>query len=106
MRILLDECVDRRLARDIPQHDVMTVSQMGWSGIKNGNLLGLAEEEFDAFVTVDRNLSFQQNLSQYNIAVFVLEARTNRLRDLQPLIPKLLESLPNTKCGEATVIQQ
>lgn len=78
---------------------------MGWSGVKNGNLLGLAEKEFDAFVTVDRNLSFQQNLSQHHIAVLVLCARTNRLRDLQPLIPKLLESLYNAKFGEALVIE-
>ncbi len=105
MKILLDECVDRRLARDIPQHDVKTISQMGWSGIKNGNLLGLAEKEFDAFVTVDRNLSYQQNLSQYDITVLVLRARTNRLRDLQPLLPKLLESLSHAKHGEAIVIQ-
>ena len=105
MRILLDECVDRRLAKDIPQHDVKTVSQMGWSGVKNGHLLTLAEKEFDAFVTVDRNLSFQQNLSQYNIAVLVLKAQTNRLRDLQPLIPMLHELLPKAKRGEAFVIE-
>ena len=55
MRILLDECVDRRLAKAIPQHDVKTVPQMGWPGIKNGELLALAAGEFEVFVTVDRN---------------------------------------------------
>jgi hypothetical protein len=55
---------------------------MGWAGIKNGDLLVLAEKQFEVFVTVDRNLSFQQNLIGYNIAVLVLRARTNRLRDL------------------------
>ena len=60
MKILLDECVDRRLATEIYGHDVNTVPQMGWAGIKNGDLLALAENSFDLFVTVDRNLSFQQ----------------------------------------------
>lgn len=65
MKILLDECVDRRLAKDIVGHEVKTVPQMGWATIKNGELLTLAEREFDVFVTVDRNLSFQQNLPRY-----------------------------------------
>ena len=54
MKILLDECVDRRFARDLTGHEVTTVPKHGWSGIKNGELLGLAQNEFDAFVTVDR----------------------------------------------------
>ena len=58
MRILLDECVDARLAREIVGHDVRTVPQMGWAGTPDGPLLGLAEGEFDAFVTTDRNLPF------------------------------------------------
>ena len=60
MKILLDECIDRRLARELKGHTVKTVPQMGWAGIKNGRLLAAAEKEFDVFVTVDRNLSFQQ----------------------------------------------
>jgi hypothetical protein len=63
MRILLDECVDWRLARDVVGHDVRTARQMGWTTIKNGELLALASGQFDVFVTVDRNLSFQQNLA-------------------------------------------
>ena len=101
MKILLDECIDRRLAKDIAGHEVKTVPQMGWATIKNGDLLTLAEKGFEVFVTVDRNLSFQQNLSRYNIAVIVLHARSNRLQDLRPLIPKLLEVLPTAKRGEA-----
>ena len=64
MKILLDECIDRRLAKDIAGHEVKTVPQMGWATIKNGDLLTLAEKGFEVFVTVDRNLSFQQNLSR------------------------------------------
>jgi hypothetical protein len=101
VKILLDECIDRRLAGDITGHDVKTVPQMGWATIKNGELLALAEQAFDVFVTVDRNLSFQQHLPRYNIAVIILRARTNRLKDLRLLLPKLVESLPTAKRGEA-----
>lgn len=69
MRILLDECIDRRLVRDLVGHEVKTAPQMGWSGVKNGQLLALAAVEFDVFITVDRNLSFQQNLPKFDIAV-------------------------------------
>lgn len=86
--------------KEIVGHDIRTVPQMGWATIKNGELLTLAEKEFDVFITVDRNLSFQQNLPRYNIAVIILCAWSNRLRDLRPLAPKLLEVLPTTKCGE------
>lgn len=89
MKILLDECIDRRLAKDIEGHEVVTVPQAGWAGIQNGELLRRAEEQFDVFVTVDRNLSFQQHLSQFRIAVIVLQASTNRLKDLRPLVPEL-----------------
>jgi predicted nuclease of predicted toxin-antitoxin system len=58
MRILLDECIDRRLARDLVGYEVKTVPQMGWAGVKNGQLLSLAVREFDVFVTVDQDLSF------------------------------------------------
>ena len=73
MRILLDECVDWRLSRAIVGHDVKTAQQMGWASIKNGELLVLASERFDAFVTVDRNLSQQQNVRELPIAVIILQ---------------------------------
>ena len=72
---------------------------MGWAGIKNGDLLTLAEKQFEVFVTVDRNLSFQLNLPRYNIAVIVLRCRSNRIQDLRPLVPELLGSLPTAKLG-------
>ena len=101
MKLLLDECIDRRLAEDLEGHDVKTVPQMGWAGIKNGELLILAEQEFDVFITVDRNLSFQQNLPKFNIAVLILHASSNRLADLKPLAPKTLSTLPTLAKGEA-----
>jgi hypothetical protein len=104
VKILLDECVDERLAGDFAGHDVLTVKQMGWNGKQNGELLTLAVEHFETFVTTDRNLSFQQNLQRFNIAVVVLAAPTNRLKDLQPIIPALLKVLPFLKKGEVRVI--
>jgi hypothetical protein len=77
---------------------------MGWAGLDNGELLTKAQTDFDVFVTVDRNLTFQQNLPNFNIAVLVLRARTNRLRDLSPLIPKLLDAFDNLQRGRAVFI--
>ena len=104
MKVLLDECVDWRLARDLLGHEVKTTRQMGWATIKNGELLALASEHFDAFVTVDRKLSFQQNLSAFKIAVVVLRAKTNRLADIRPLVPDLLAVLPGLKPGTSTSV--
>jgi len=104
VRVLLDECLDRRLARDLRGFEVFTVPQMGWAGVKNGKLMALAETEFDVFITVDRNLSFQQNLPKFDIAVLVVRCRSNRLKDLQPFAPKIIEILPNLKKGEAILI--
>lgn len=104
MKIILDECVDRRFAKELSGHDVKTVPQMGWATIKNGELLSLAENEFDIFVTVDRNLAFQQNLPKFNIAVAVLRASSNRLADLKPLAPKLLSILSSLEKGKAATI--
>lgn len=104
MKILLDECIDRRFAKELPDREVKTVPQMGWSGVKNGQLLALAAAEFDVFVTVDRNLSFQQNLSQFDLAVVVLHAPSSRLADLKPLAPRVLEVLSGVVKGRATVV--
>jgi hypothetical protein len=105
VKILLDECIDRRLAKALKGHAVKSVPQMGWATIKNGRLLALAEKEFDVFVTVDRNLSFQQHLPKFNIAVLVLSVTSNRLADLLPLAPRMLTAFPNLKPGQATTIK-
>ena len=102
MKVLLDECVDRRLARDITGHEVLTVPEAGWAGLKNGELLGRAQERFDVFVTVDRNLPFQRNLSAFSIAIVVLRSRTNRLDDLRAFVSQLLTVMPTCKPGEVT----
>ena len=104
MKILLDECVDRRLARDLVGHSVTTVPKMGWAGIKNGALLALAEKEFEAFVTVDRKISVEQDVRKFKISVILLRAQTNRLEDIRPLAVELLEKLPRAAAGELTLI--
>lgn len=104
MKVLVDECVDWRLSREIVGHEVKTARQMGWSTVKNGELLALAANEFDVFITVDRNLSFQQSIPTFAIAVIVLRAKTNRRSDLQPLIPELLASIPTAKPGAVTYV--
>jgi hypothetical protein len=101
---LLDECVDWRLSRTLTGHEVRSARQMGWSAIKNGELLELASERFDAFVTVDRNLAFQQNVRSLSIAVIVLHAKTNRLADLLPLVPNLLTAIGSAKPGVVTTV--
>lgn len=99
MRILLDECVDWRLMRDIAGHEVKTARQMGWTAISNGELLALASAQFDVFVTVDRNLSFQQNPRSFDISVVVLAAKSDRLGDLRPLVPALLTAIASAQPG-------
>ena len=106
MKVLLDECLDRRLARDLEGHYVVTVPQAGWAGVKNGELLRLAQVQFDVFVTVDRNLSFQQHLPQFSIAVIVIQAATNRLDDLRPLVPQLQRVLGTAPKGQVTWVRR
>jgi hypothetical protein len=72
VKVLLDECVDRRLARDISGHDVQTVPDRGWAAVKSGELLGLAAREVDVFITVDRQLPYQQEVSRLALAVVVM----------------------------------
>ncbi len=86
MRILLDECLPRRLKRDLVGHETKTVPEMGWAGKTNGALLTVAQVDFDVFLTVDRNLSFQQDINKFNIAVVVLVAKSNKHAALQTLV--------------------
>ncbi len=89
MRLLLDESVPGRLRRALPGHQVRTVGEAGWSGVKNGKLLALAANEFDVFVTVDKNMPFQQNHLTLPIPVVVLHAASNELEFLLPLVARL-----------------
>lgn len=105
MRLLIDECVPRRLRTHFPGHDVRTVPEMGWSGKKDRELLSLmAGAGFEVLVTVDQNIRHQQNLSASGIAVIVLVAPTNRIADLVPLAPSALAALATIQPGDVVEI--
>jgi len=106
VKVFLDECIDWRLSRDLVGHDVKTARQLGWTTIKNGELLTLAAAQFDAFVTVDRNLAFQQNVGTLDIAIVILCAKSNRLGDLKPLVPALLQMLGAAKPGRIMRVEE
>ncbi len=98
-KVLLDECVDRRFARALPDHEVQSVASMGWSGIKNGDLISRAAAQFDCLITVDQGMPFQHDLGRFDIALLVLRAKTNRLQDLLVLAPDVLAALASIKAG-------
>lgn len=101
MRVLLDEQLPRHLARDLTGHQVRTVQQEGWAGLKNGVLLQRAEESgFEVFVTADQNLQFQQALSRTRLGVIVLAGRSIALEDLRPLVPAALAAIGRIRAGE------
>jgi PIN like domain len=94
VRILFDECTPRPLLRELPGLDAVHVLDLGWQGRKNGVLLAsMRAEGFTVFITVDRNLPYQQNIAASGVAVIVLEAAKNRLSDLRPLMPRVRSML-------------
>ena len=93
MRILLDESLPIELRDELPHHSIHSVQEMGWSALKNGELLRRAVGQFDVFLTADQNLQYQQNVENLPVAVAVLVAKSNRIQSLRPLIPDLLSAL-------------
>ena len=93
MRILLDENLPRKLTGHLVSHACRTLVECGWAGKKNGELLGLADPQFDVLFTLDKNLPYQQNLETKRIAVLIIRARSNRIQDLLPVIPECLAAL-------------
>ena len=104
MKVLLDECVDTRFALHLTTFAVSTVSGLRWSGITNGELLKRAESQFDVFVTVDRNLAFQQSLPKFSIAVVLIRAKSNRLADLIEIVPELVAAISRAPRGALTTV--
>jgi predicted nuclease of predicted toxin-antitoxin system len=98
MRILLDECVPWPMRRLLAGHECMTAQQRGWGGIKNGDLLSLAENEFELFITADQNIRYQQNLAGRTIPV--LELSTNKLRRLSAAATLIQSAIATMKPGE------
>ena len=101
MRLLIDECVDERLRLLFAGHECQTARFANLAGLKNGRLLEAAEAMgFDVLITVDQNIPDQQNLSQRKIAMVILRGRTNRLRDLELLVPAAISALGSVRAGE------
>ncbi len=98
MRILLDECTPAIVKKHLPHLAIFTVQEMGWSGIKNGALLSLAEVQFDVFVTTDKNLRYQQNLSARSLAFIQLP--TNQVPIVVALITEIEASLTTIQSGD------
>jgi hypothetical protein len=106
MRILIDECIDERFRNSLPGHDCQTASYAGLAGLKNGELLIAAETaEFDVFVTVDQGIEYQQNLTARKIAIVIFRAKSNRLKDLLPLVPACLARLESIQPGQVVRIE-
>lgn len=99
MKLLLDESLPQDLRLHLSDHEAVTVPFRGWASKANGELLRLASAEFDVFITADQNLEHQQNVSQFDIAVIILVAPSNRLADLMPLLPRVREILVSVRPG-------
>ena len=104
MRILLDECLPVRLARLLAGHDVRTVRQLNLLGLSNGRLLAAADPQIDVFLTVDKNLVHQQQLSGYRLSVIVLRARSNKIEDLSPLVNQIMAALDSIRPGQVVTV--
>ena len=102
---MLDECVPRRLKFGFAAHEILTIDEAGFKGLKNGNLIRSASGTFEVLITVDKNIQHQQNKEKLSIAILILSAKSNRYESLSPLIPKALEILEIIKIGEIITIE-
>ncbi len=105
MKLLLDECAPRRLKNYFVGHDISTIEQAGFKGLKNGNLLRAAEGKFEVLITVDKKIEYQQNRTTLPLAIVILSAVNNRLESLLPLIPDALKVLETIKTATLCALQ-
>ena len=106
MKVLLDECLPKKLKREVEADEVSTVPEAGWASKQNGELLRLAEANFDVLLTNDQNLEHQQDLKKFDLAIIVLVAPTNDIEDLKPLMPAVNKALKTIKAGEIEYIKR
>lgn len=99
MRVILDECLPRRLLRDFSNHLVTTVPRQGWAGVTNGALLKQVQDEFDVFVTMDSNIVHQQNLDGLKTCLVVLHAVNSRYETLQPMLLQIQDAISKASPG-------
>jgi hypothetical protein len=100
VRVLLDENLPLDLAPELLGHDVQTVVGLAWQGVKNGELLRRTAGRFDALITMDRNLEFQQPLAQQPFGVVIVGVASNRMLHLKPVVPAILSALHGLRAGE------
>jgi hypothetical protein len=100
MKVLLDECLPKRLTTELTGHKTASVPMMGWAGVKNGELLRLIASNFDVFVTIDGGLEYQHRLENLSFGIIVLHAPTNKIEDLRILAPEILRVLARIQPGE------
>ena len=103
--MLLDHCVPRRFGRLLTGHEVKTTHEMGWSALSNGRLLAQACPRFDAFLTVDQNVQFQQNLATLALPVGIMVAANNRFESLAPYATAVLDWLSRPLTREVVRIE-
>jgi len=106
MRLLLDECVPKRLKNYFAPYEISTIEEANFKGLKNGNLFRAANGKFDVLITVDKNIEYQQNKNALPLAVIILSAYSNRFETLLPLIPEALKILEKIKIGEIVRVSQ
>ena len=107
MKVLLDECIPRKFKNSLSGHECRTVQEIGCAGTKNGALLSVAESKgFDVFLTIDKGVEYEQNLTGRKIAVLVIRPKSNRLADLQTHAPACIESLQTIGPGQLIRINQ
>jgi predicted nuclease of predicted toxin-antitoxin system len=106
MRVLIDACLPVQFKDHLPFAEVRTARSLGWQAKKNGELLALAQHQFDVLITMDKQMPNQQFLSRFAIGVLILRAQSNRLEDLLPLVPEIARQANLVKKGHALVVGQ
>lgn len=105
MKVLLDECIPRKLKNALPDHKCQTVPEAGLAGRKNGLLLLLAESSgFEVFLTMDKGLQYEQNLAGHRIAILIVRAKSNRLDDLLPHLDACRSAMNSIQPGEVVLV--
>ena len=107
MKLLLDECVTKRLKSHLAEFEVRTVREMGWGGIKNGKLMALCvENNFDLLLTIDKNLMFQQNLNKYSLTIVVIDSLTSKIEELIEYLPSFKSKIESFQKSQAYIIDK
>jgi hypothetical protein len=107
MRVLIDECIPRKLKDLLSPHECKTVPEVGFAGEKNGELLKLAVRAgFEAFLTIDQGIEYEQNLSKHKLAILLLRPKSSRLEDVVPHVPAIVEALKSIQIGQLIRIQK